>query len=161
MRDGQQRSQLGKPRCASSAFSRPASVCLSVYLLLYMYGYFACMYVCEPCVCNTWEGQRRCNISPGIGVINSCESLGGCWELSSCGLEGQPVLLTPGPTFYLRHSLYSPGCPGTLCKLDVDQTSSETHRDPLDAFAPSAGVKDAELPCLSSSDFYPSISFIE
>jgi hypothetical protein len=36
--------------------------------------------------------------SPGTGVTGSCEPLWGCWEPNLCLLEGQPVLLTAGPS---------------------------------------------------------------
>lgn len=45
--------------------------------------------------------------SPGTGVIASCELPSGCWDLNSCPLQEQPVLLTSTQlTLYSFHCYY-------------------------------------------------------
>lgn len=47
----------------------------------YMYGCFACMYVsCTVCMPDTHGGQKGGVISPGTGVIVSCEIPCGCLD---------------------------------------------------------------------------------
>lgn len=46
-----------------------------------MYGCFACMYVsCTVCMPDTHGGQKGGVISPGTGVIVSCEIPCGCLD---------------------------------------------------------------------------------
>ena len=58
------------------------------YHICKIYFYFMCIGVLLHV--SAWEGQ----IFGTRGVTDTCELLCGCWELNSCPLEEQPVLLT-------------------------------------------------------------------
>ena len=61
-------------------------------------GVLNCMYVCVPCA-RLLPTEARVGIeSPGTEITDSCEPSCGCWELNSCLLEEQQVLLTAEPS---------------------------------------------------------------
>jgi hypothetical protein len=67
-------------------------------------GVLNCMYVCVPCA-RLLPTEARVGIeSPGTEITDSCEPSCGCWELNSCLLKKQQVLLTAEP--YLQRSLF-------------------------------------------------------
>jgi hypothetical protein len=65
-----------------------------ILILLYVYGYSDCMYVCIPhacwCLWRPEEGAR----SPGPGVTDGCELPHEFWELNPGPLKEQLVLST-------------------------------------------------------------------
>lgn len=59
----------------------------------YMYGCFANLYVCAPCIYLVLRPAREGIRSPGIGDIGGCDLPRRCWELNLGLLES--LLLTP------------------------------------------------------------------
>lgn len=57
------------------------------FYLFYVYGSFACTYVCAPCECLVLEGARRKVTSSGTGIIRWL------WTVMLVPLEEQPVHL--------------------------------------------------------------------
>lgn len=51
----------------------------SFILLFYVYGSYACMYLCLP---GTLRGHKRASRVSGAGVTSGCELSCGCWELN-------------------------------------------------------------------------------
>lgn len=47
------------------------------FFSFYVYGYFACTFVCTPWACNA----TKANGHPGTGIIDSCYLPCGYWEL--------------------------------------------------------------------------------
>ena len=61
-----------------------------MFILFYMYGCFACMYVCT-----VWVQRSEEEVgSSGTGVTDGCELPCGCWEPNSGPLEEQAVPLS-------------------------------------------------------------------
>lgn len=98
----------------------------------YVYECSACMCVCVPYAYLVPAEALRGHPFPGTGVIDTCESLCGRWEVNLSRLEGQPVLLPAEPAlgpFSLCHSFFlllatnfsqgpvsSPECLRSSCK---------------------------------------------
>jgi hypothetical protein len=62
--------------------------------IFYMYGCFACKYICAPYVCTELKearGAEKVVRSPGTGVTDHCESPCVCWELNQGPLKEQSV----------------------------------------------------------------------
>jgi hypothetical protein len=67
---------------------------LKHFLPFYVYGCFACMYVCM-CLQSTWRPEEVVR-SPRTGGTDGCELPCWCWELNPGPLNLSPALLTPG-----------------------------------------------------------------
>ena len=79
-----------------------ASGLCEILFVLYVCGYFDCMYVYTSYVCLlTMKVKRRSQI-----VTGSCESPCGCWESNLDPLEEHPVLLTTESSLQLSYRLY-------------------------------------------------------
>jgi hypothetical protein len=67
---------------------------IKISISLYLFGCFACMFVCASHVCSVQGGQKRALHSLGTSVTNHCELPRGCWDLNLGSLGEQPELLT-------------------------------------------------------------------
>lgn len=76
---------------------------LVYFIFYYVYGSFSCMHVYALCMYLVpWKRKHNLEF-PRTGVRDSCELLCGCWELNSCPLEKQPLLLTAEPSQPPKH----------------------------------------------------------
>ena len=64
-----------------------------VLFYFYVYGCFACMYVCAPCVCNA-RGDQKNTVDPVTGVTDDCELPCGCLHVHTSERHLGPLGVT-------------------------------------------------------------------
>jgi hypothetical protein len=78
-------------------------ILIYIYTHTHIYGYFACMYVCAPCMCSAW-GEQQSTLDPLTEVtvtVVSCYVGADVYcttKLHLVPLEEQSVLLTAEPS---------------------------------------------------------------
>jgi hypothetical protein len=99
-----------------------------LFILLYMYGCFACMYLCAACTCSAFRIQKRASdpLELEFQTVVSTRVMLGMFCLFVCLF----VFCFCFCFFRDRVSLYSPGCPGTH---SVDQAGFKLRNSPASA----------------------------